>query len=161
MQISIYFLIVTLIIVLDVIGIIGAIAPAIPGPPLCLISLVTAYFYFPNSVSLTLLLIMIALCALAATIDYFSPMIVTKLGGGSKYAIIGSSIGIIIGLFLPPFGIIWVPFIGAFVGEIISNFKLGKALKVAFLSFLSFILTIGFKLFLCSIITFLSIKACF
>lgn len=162
MQTTITFiLIVVAVIILNIVGIIGAVAPALPGPPLCLIALTITYFYFPGSLSLTALIVTIVLCLLSATIDYFAPMIVTKLGGGSKYAVIASTIGLIIGLFFPPLGIIWIPFVCAFAGELIADFKLGKAFKVALLSFLSFVLTTGFKLVLCSIIAFMSIKACF
>jgi hypothetical protein len=162
MQIFIYILIVLVIVILDIVGFIGSITPAIPGPPLCLISLVIAYFYFPQSITLPILITMIVLCLISTTIDYFAPMLVTKIGGGSKYAIIGSTIGVFIGLFFPPFGIIWIPFVGALLGELIENYKkVGKAFKVAFLSFLSFILTTGFKITLCGVISFFSIKACF
>ena len=160
MQTTIYVLILIAIILLDIIGIIGSVAPAIPGPPLCLIALVIAFYYFPGSISTTILIVMIVLCLIAATIDYFAPMIVTKLGGGSKYAVIGSTLGLIIGFFFPPFGILWIPFVCAFIGELIANFKLGKAFKVALLSFLSFMLTTGFKIVLCAIISFFNIRAC-
>lgn len=157
----IYVLKVILIIVLNFIGLFGAISPAIPGPPLCLIALTIAYFSFPGSISLTFLLLMLGLCLVAVTIDYFAPSLVTKLGGGSKYAIWGSTLGVIIGFFIPPVGVIWVPLLGAFVGELINDFKFWKAGKVAFLSFLSFLLTTGFKLILCGILAFASIYACF
>ncbi len=161
MQYVTYILVLIAVILLNITGLVGSITPAIPGPPLCLIAMTISYFYFPGSVSTTLLIIMLVLCLIAATIDYFAPMLVTKLGGGSKHAIVGSTIGIIVGLFFSPWGIILMPFAGAFIGELIANFKIGKALKVAFLSFLSFMLTVGFKLILCSVIAFLSIKACF
>ena len=162
MHITVYILTVAIIIILDIVGYIGSIVPAIPGPPICLIALLIAYFCFPQSVSLAILITMTVLCLLAAVMDYFAPTIVTKLGGGSKYAIVGSTLGSIIGLFVQPLGIIWVPFIGALIGELIKNYKeIGKAFKVAFLSFLSFILTTGFKLILCGVISFVSIKACF
>ena len=161
MQLTTYILVLIAVILLNITGLIGSIAPAIPGPPLCLIALTIVYFFFPGSISTAILIVMLVLCLIAATIDYFAPMLVTKLGGGSKYAIVGSTIGIIVGLFFPPWGIIWIPFVGAFLGELIANFKIGKALKVAFLSFLSFMLTVGFKLVLCSVIAFISIKACF
>ena len=162
MSFTVYILIVSLIIILDIVGYIGSILPAIPGPPICLIALLIAHFCFPQAVSFAILIIMIVLCILASILDYFAPTIVTKLGGGSNYATIGSTLGSVIGLFFPPFGIIWVPFVGAFIGELIANYKkVGKAFKIAFLSFLSFILTTGFKLILCSLISFYSIKACF
>ena len=161
MQLTTYILTVIAVILLNIAGLVGAIAPAIPGPPLCLIALTIVYFFFPGSVSTLILIVMLVFCLIAATLDYFAPMLVTKLGGGSKYAMVGSTIGIIVGLFFPPWGIIWIPFVGAFIGELIANFKIGKALKVAFLSFLSFMLTVGFKLIICSVIAFISIKACF
>ena len=161
MQYVTYILLLIAVILLNLTGFVGSITPAIPGPPLCLIAMTIVYFFFPGSISTAILIVMLVLCLIAATIDYFAPMLVTKLGGGSKYAIVGSTIGIIVGLFLPPWGIIWVPFVGAFIGELIADFKFGKALKVAFLSFLSFMLTVGFKLILCSVIAFISIKACF
>ena len=161
MTLTTYILVLIAVILLNITGLIGSITPAIPGPPLCLIALTIVYYFFPGSVSTAILIVMLVLCLIAATIDYFAPMLVTKLGGGSKYAIAGSTIGIIVGLFFPPWGIIWIPFVGAFIGELIANFKIGKAIKVAFLSFLSFMLTVGFKLVLCSIIAFISIKACF
>ncbi len=161
MTLTTYILVLIAVILLNITGLIGSITPAIPGPPLCLIALTIVYYFFPGSVSTAILIVMLVLCLIAATIDYFAPMLVTKLGGGSKYAIAGSTIGIIVGLFFPPWGIIWIPFVGAFIGELIANFKIGKAIKVAFLSFLSFMLTVGFKLVLCSIIAIVSIKACF
>ena len=161
MQYVTYFLVLIVIILLNITGFVGSITPAIPGPPLCLIAMTIAYFFFPGSITTMALIIMLLLCLIAATIDYFAPMLVTKLGGGSKYAMAGSTIGIIVGLFFPPWGIIWIPFVGAFIGELIANFKIGKALKIAFLSFISFMLTTGFKLILCSIIAYISLKACF
>ncbi len=162
MSTAMFILVVTLVIVLNIVGYIGSFAPAIPGTPLCLLSLIITYFCFPQNVSLTLLITMIFLCLLTIIMDYLAPTIVTKLGGGSNYAIAGSTLGSFIGLFFPPLGIIWVPFVGALIGELIANYgKVGKAFKVAFLSFLSFILTTGFKLIICTIISFYSIKACF
>lgn len=161
MQLTTYILVIIAVILLNITGFVGSVAPALPGPPLCLIALTIVYFFFPGSVSTVILVVMLALCLVAATIDYFAPMLVTKIGGGSKFAIVGSTIGIIVGLFFPPLGIIWAPLVGAFLGEFIFDFKLGKAFKIALLSFLSFMLTVGFKLVLCSVIALISIKACF
>lgn len=161
MEITAFILVLLLVIVLDIIGFVGSVAPAIPGPPLCLIGLAITFFYLPGKITTAVLVTMIVLCLIAVTIDYFSPMLVTKLGGGSKYAIIGSTLGIIVGVFFPPFGIIWIPFVCAFIGELVADFKFKKALKVALLSFLSFMLTTGFKLLLCGFISFISLRAYF
>lgn len=161
MDIAVYILKVIVIVAFNLTGIIGSVVPAIPGPPLCLAGLLVAYWGFTNSVSTAFLIISIVICLVCAILDYFAPVIITKFGGGSKWATVGSTIGMLVGLFFPPMGIVWIPFAGAFAGELIADFKIGKAFKVALLSFISFLLTIGIKLVCCGIITFVSIKACF
>ncbi len=161
MSIALYIFKLITVILLNILGIIGAVSPAIPGPPICLAALLIAYFGFPGSVGEILLFTCIGFSVLTAILDSFAPTIAAKLGGGSKWAIWGSTIGLVVGLFLPPFGIFWAPLLCAFVGELIADFKVGKAIKVAFLSFLSFIITIGLKLILCAFMSLVSTIACF
>ena len=94
-------------------------------------------------------------------LDYFIPALGTKKFGGSRKGIIGSSIGLILGLlFFPPLGIIVGPFVGAFIGELIHDSSNNKrALKAALGSFIGFLFSTGLK-FLVSLIYFgLFIKA--
>jgi len=70
-----------------------------------------------------------------------------KLFGGKKLSLVGSTIGFLIGLFIPPIGFIIGTFIGAFIGASIeykNNTK--KALKIAFGSFVGFFGSIVLKL---------------
>ena len=75
-------------------------------------------------------------------LDYIIPALGTKKFGGSKAGMIGTTIGLFIAIFFPIFGIfgiiIW-PFIGAYVGEVLSKSNSKKALKAAFGSFLGFL----------------------
>jgi len=150
---------IVLAIVLALVGIVGAIVPALPGPPLCWGSLLIAYFACPSHVSGTLLWVMLALTILAQVLDYIAPIWMAKAGGGSKAAITGSTVGLILGLFYMPLGLILGPLVGAFVGEMISTQNTTIALRVALLSFLSFLLSTGFKLILCLVMTFYTMAA--
>ena len=56
-----------------------------------------------------------------------------------------TTIGLIIGFFLGPLGIILGPLIGAFVGEMIFKDDLSYAFKAGFGSLLGFLTSIGLK----------------
>lgn len=124
-----------------VLGIVGSFLPVLPGPFTSWIGLLI--FHFTNAVSQnwTFLGITLAISILVWVLDYVVPALGTKRFGGTKYGMIGSSLGLIVGiLFLGPFGIIIGPFAGAFIGEIIKNSSdSGKALKAAFGSFIGFL----------------------
>ncbi len=152
-------ILIVLAVVLALTGIVGAILPALPGPPLCWASLLIAYFACAPYVSSTVLWVMLALTILAQVLDYIAPIWMAKAGGGSKAAITGSTVGLLLGLFFMPIGLIVGPLVGAFAGEMISTHQTGKAIRVALLSFLSFLLSTGFKLILCLAMTFYTMAA--
>ncbi|KAA1244049.1 DUF456 domain-containing protein [Aquimarina sp. RZ0] len=140
--------------VLCVIGIIGSFLPVLPGPFTSWIGLLVLHFTNAIPQNWTFLGITLGISILVWVLDYLVPAIGAKRFGGTKYGMIGSSIGLIVGLiFLGPFGIIIGPFAGAFLGELIKdNNDSSKALKAAFGSFigflagtfLKFIVSIGF-----------------
>lgn len=146
-------------IILALSGIVGAIIPAIPGPPLCFASLLIAYYVCPEDISTEFLMWMLGLTILVSILDYLAPIWLTKLGGGSKAAIWGSTIGLVVGLLFMPTGLILGPLVGAFIGEAMNNVSLGKATKVALMSFIAFLLTTGIKLILSAVMTFYTMAA--
>lgn len=146
-------------ILLSLTGIVGAIVPALPGPPLSYASLVMVYYTCPGTVSGRMLLWMLVLTIVVSILDYVAPIWLTKVGGGSKAAIWGSTLGLIAGLFFMPLGLIVGPLAGAFVGEMSNNSSLSKATRVALMSFVSFLLTSGAKLVLSAIMTYYTFEA--
>lgn len=150
-----------LAIVLSVIGLIGAVAPAIPGPPISWLALLCPYFT-TDKVSGTTLLTTLAMVVIVTALDYLFPIWFTKIGGGSKKAIWGSTLGLIVGLFFPPFGLIVGPFLGAFAGELMNDGSdVIRAGIVAFWSFVSFIFTTGLKIVCCLVLSYYTFIAYF
>ena len=157
-------------VLLSLTGIVGAIVPALPGPPLSFASLLTVYFICPGTISTELLIWMLVLTIIVSVLDYVAPIWLTKVGGGSKAAIWGSTLGLIAGLlyapelplcrqFFMPIGLIVGPLAGAFFGEMTNNSSLGKATRVALMSFVSFLLTTGAKLVISALMTFYTLEA--
>lgn len=127
-------------------GIVGVVVPVLPGVPLCLAGLTTVYFVCPGTIPLCLLVIMIVITVICAVLDYIAPLIITKKGGGSKWAMWGTTIGLVVGLFFLPWGLILGPLTGAFWGEYIHSKETVHSLKIASLSFVSFVIVLGIKL---------------
>ena len=132
-------------------GIIGSIIPALPGPLSSWIGL----FIFSNisnvEVSSRLLIFSLLIALIIFVLDYIIPIYTSKKFGASKYGIIGASTGTLIGLFLPPFGIIFGAIIGAIVGELLLNKNFEKSLKASAGVFLGLLVS-GFTKALISIV---------
>lgn len=126
---------------LCVLGIIGSFLPVLPGPFTAWIGLLILHLTKAIPQNWTFLGITLGISILVWVLDYVVPALGTKRFGGTKYGMIGSSLGLIVGiLFLGPLGIIIGPFAGAFIGEMIKNSEdSSKALKAAFGSFIGFL----------------------
>ncbi|MBE0677934.1 MAG: DUF456 domain-containing protein [Bacteroidales bacterium] len=153
-----YFLL-ALAIVLMIVGIAGCLLPVLPGPPLSYLGLVVLHFTRFADISKNLFIILAIVAVVVTIIDYVVPIWGTRRFGGSKYGMRGATVGLIIGLFLGPWGIIIGPFIGAVVGELIFKDDIKYALKAGFGSLLGFLTGVGLKLAASLLITFYFVKA--
>ena len=88
-----------------------------------------------------------AITAVVSVMDYILPGYFSKVFGGSKAGITGATLGVFVGLFMGPIGIILGPFAGAVLGEMLNQRRtLDEAVKVGFGSLISFIVGTGLKL---------------
>ena len=142
-------------------GLLGAVLPVIPGPPLSYIGILLLQWSGRGNFSPVFLLAWAIITLTVTIMDYFLPSLLAKKFGGSRVATIGSFLGLIVGVFLfPPWGVIAGPFLGAFIGELIHNrTNSGKAFRVALSAFVAFIAGSGAKLIISSIMLYHAIKA--
>jgi len=140
-------------ILLMILGILGSFLPVLPGPITSWFGLLMLYLSEAVPINWTFLGITFAIAFIIWLIDYFIPAMGTKRFGGTRYGVIGTMVGLVIGIFFfPPFGLIIGPFIGAFVGELLKDNKDSKrALRAAFGSFIGF-LTSTFLKFIAAVI---------
>jgi len=147
--------------VLLIIGIIGAVVPALPGPPLSFIGLMLVQWSGYGGFNPEFLWVWAGITVFITVMDYFLPSLLARRFGGSRSAAIGSFVGLVIGIFFfPPWGMIAGTFLGALAGELIHNREnKAQALKAAWGALLAFIVGSGAKLITSSIMLFYAIKA--
>ena len=165
------------------VGLVGSVVPAIPGPPLAYIGLLLLQWSGYGGFSPAFLWLWAGITAAVTVMDNVLPAWMTKRFGGSRMAVIGSVLGLVAGtIFFAPVGLLVGPFLGALAGELISRrVQAGrkeidstgsaategdsvggaKALKAAFGAFLAFILGTGAKLIIGSIMIYYALKAVF
>ena len=147
------YILVILALLCAIVGLLGAVLPALPGPPLSFVGLLLLLLCTGNSVGTATVIVSGIVAAIITVLDYVAPIWLAKKKGGSKYGIWGAGIGMLVGLFLGPWGIILGPFAGAFIGELMAKNTTGKALSTAFMSFIAFMLTTGIKFVYCVVLT--------
>ena len=141
-----------------VVGLLGSLLPVLPGPPISYAGILLLHFSKYAQYSPRFLLLFGSLTAIVAVLDYVVPVWGTKKFGGSKYGTWGATIGVLIGLFFGPFGIIAGPFLGAVVGEILYGKKSSEAFRAGFGSFIGFVTGTLMKLVLSVILAFYFFK---
>ena len=150
---------------LVLVGFIGSILPIIPGPPISWAGLLllkwTDFVYEHGAAYENALWILLFFVVLVTVLDYVVPIMGTKKFGGSKRGVWGATIGVVVGLFFGPLGIIIGPFLGAYIGEITTGKKEKDALRAAWGSFVGFLLGVGMKLMVCGAILFFFIRYLF
>ena len=142
------------------IGTVGCVVPVLPGVVLAWCGLLAAYFSHYCDIPTLLLIATGIATAVISVLDNLIPIYLTKKTGGSKAGMWGSTIGLIVGIFIGPWGIILGPFAGAMVGELIhDNRDMKRALKSASGAFLGFLLGTGLKLVLCGFLIWIYIQS--
>lgn len=134
------------------IGIFGSFLPVLPGLPVSWVGLLLLHLTDPIPMDYTYLGVTLAVALLVLVLDYIIPAVGTKKYGGSKYGVLGTTLGLIIGLIAPiPFGFIVGPFAGAYIGEMMYQNNSKVATRAAFGSLIG-LLTSSFMKFVVSII---------
>lgn len=139
MEIWLDIVIASIATVICIVGVVGSFLPIIPGPPISFGGMLLLQLQETGPFSTNKLILWLIIVAAITALDYVIPSLGTKKLGGSKYGIWGSTLGIVVGLFFGPLGIILGPAIGAFIGELIYQKKADVALKAALGSFIGFL----------------------
>ena len=129
-------------------GLAGCILPVLPGPPLSFVGLLLLALinHFLPPLTPTLIIVM-AIITLAVTVaEYILPLVSAKRYGASKWGIWGSVLGMAIGIFFSPFGMLLGAFIGAVAVEWLVQKEKGRAIKAGWGVFIGSLVGTALKL---------------
>ena len=130
-----------------VLGVVGTVLPALPGPILVLAGLVLAAWAdgFARVGPATLVLLA-GLTLLAHVVDLAAAALGARRVGASRRAVVGAGLGALAGLFFGLPGLIVGPFLGAAGAELTAHRDLSRAGQVGLAAWLGFVVGSALKL---------------
>ena len=139
-------------------GILGSFLPILPGIPLSWLGLLLLHLTSFLPMNYTFLAVTLVVSIIIFALQYAIPALGTKYLGGSRAGMIGATVGLVAGIFIPiPFAIVIVPFVGAFLGEIINRADSRTALRAASGSFIGLLASTFMEFIVTAIFLFLYI----
>jgi uncharacterized protein YqgC (DUF456 family) len=116
---------------LMLVGIAGTVLPMLPGAILVFAGiLLAAWIDDFTRIPVWLVVILGAFTAIAWAVDYLAAVAGAKKAGASKLALIGAAIGTLAGIFTGLWGLLFMPLVGAAIGEFVAQRDLLRAGKV-------------------------------
>jgi uncharacterized protein YqgC (DUF456 family) len=122
---------------LIVLGLLGTVLPVLPGTVLVLAGVILgAWIDDFVRVGVGTLLLIGALAVLAWLVEWAASLLGAQRAGASGLALLGAAIGTVLGLALGLVGVLFMPLLGAAVGEFLARRDQQRALKVGLATWL-------------------------
>lgn len=125
---SVILLVISLLVMLA--GLVGIIVPVIPSTPLIWFgAFIYAIFSGFKEITVNTIIVFALLTGFTLAVDFLANMYGAKKFGASKWGIIGSTVGMIVGTLVT--GVIGL-ILGSFFGAVVFELLLGRQVKTAF-----------------------------
>ena len=134
-------------VLLMLVGIAGTVLPALPGVPLIFGGvLLAAWIDDFQRISVATVVVLAVLTVVGIIIDYVAAALSAKRVGASKQGIIGAALGPLAGVFTGLWGLLFMPLIGAAIGEFIAHKDVFRAGKVGAATWFGLLVATAIKL---------------
>ena len=122
---------------LIVLGLLGTVLPVLPGTVLVLAGVVLgAWIDDFARVGVGTVVLVGVLAVLAWVLEWAAGLLGAQRAGASRQALLGAAIGTVLGLALGLIGVLFMPLLGAAVGEFLARRDQHRALKVGLATWL-------------------------
>lgn len=137
----------TLAVLLIIVGLAGTVLPALPGTLLVLAGMVLGAWIdgFARVGPWTLALLTLLAAAAWAT-DHLAGLLGAQRAGASRQALVGAAIGTLAGLLMGVVGVLFMPLVGAAIGEYLARRDERRALQVGLATWLAMLAGMVVKL---------------
>ena len=126
---------------LILLGLAGTVLPALPGVTLVFVGIALAAWIDDFArIPVWLLLILGVLTAVAWVVEYAAAAMGAKRAGASQLAVVGAVAGTLAGIFSGLWGLLFMPLVGAAVGEYIAQRDLRRAGRVGIATWIGLLL---------------------
>ncbi|MEG1832837.1 MAG: DUF456 family protein [Burkholderiaceae bacterium] len=122
---------------LMVVGVAGTVLPALPGMPLIFAGAwIAAAIGDYVHIGATTLVVLGVLAAVGMAVDWVASAMGAQRAGATRAGLIGAAIGTVLGVFTGLWGLVFMPLVGAAIGEFIGHQDLLRAGKVGIATWL-------------------------
>lgn len=120
-----------------VLGLLGTVLPVLPGTALVLAGVILGAWIDDFAlVSVGSVVLIGVLAVLAWVLEWVAGLLGAQRAGASRLALLGAALGTVFGLALGLIGVLFMPLVGAAVGEFLAQRDQQRALKVGLATWL-------------------------
>jgi uncharacterized protein YqgC (DUF456 family) len=118
-------------VILVIVGLVGTVLPALPGVPLIFAGvLIAAWAEDFTRITGVTIAVLAVLTVVGVVIDYVAASVSAKRAGATRAGVIGAALGTIAGIVTGLWGLLFMPLVGAAIGEFIGHRDALRAGKV-------------------------------
>lgn len=129
------------------VGMLGTVIPMIPGLPMIFAGAwLAAFIDHYDKINVWVVVLLGVLMLIGLAVDWIAQTMGAKKAGATKLGIVGSLIGTFVGIFTGLWGLIFMPLLGAAIGEFIDHQDMLRSGKVGFATWLGMIIGTVVKL---------------
>jgi uncharacterized protein YqgC (DUF456 family) len=134
-------------VLLVIVGAVGTVLPALPGVPLIFAGvLLAAWAEDFQRIGGWTLGVLAVLALVGLVVDYVAASMSAQRAGASRQGIIGAAIGTVAGIFTGLLGLVFMPLVGAAIGEFIAHRDALRAGKVGMATWIGLLVATAIKI---------------
>lgn len=136
-----------LAVLLIVVGFAGTVLPALPGIPLIFGGvLLAAWIDDFQRISGWVIGVLAVLAVVGIAVDYVAAALSAKRVGASRQGIVGAAVGTVVGVFTGLWGLLFMPLLGAAIGEFLAHRDALRAGKVGIATWFGLLIGTAIKI---------------